>query len=75
MSARGDSWCAAASTFLAVALRENITLPLPQNATPLWQSEDYATEPNPPQVTDEEVSFSVPGAVLFSLNETGEVNA
>ena len=60
---------------LAVALRENVTLPLPQNAIPLWQSEDYATEPNPPQVTDEEVSFSVPGAVLFSLNENGEVNA
>ena len=53
---------------LAVALRENVQLPLPEGAQPLWQSEDYAVEPDPPEVTGQEVHFSTPGAVLLKLS-------
>ncbi len=53
---------------LAVALRENVQLPLPENAQPLWQSEDYAVEPGPPEITGQEVRFTTPGAVLFKVS-------
>ncbi|HEX7022784.1 MAG TPA: malto-oligosyltrehalose trehalohydrolase [Trueperaceae bacterium] len=54
---------------LLVTLREDVDLPAPGEAEPLWCSEDdaYSGAPKPPEAEGEVLHFPVPAALLFRL--------